>query len=453
MLTLFPRIKPNPPQAEPPAPPETGVPPEIPQARSTPEPAPLVEQPQQLEPANTSPAAEIPVPDPSPQGQPADKYETDERDWSSTRWFTDESARTPLAAANVFDEMDIVHEAGLEELPGQSVLARIPLVVPEAVPQPADEGAAEQAAGAEAIIDAIPAQQESVERAERAAPPEVELTAQELPVEPLFPIDAQSDIADAPPSDLTQAAGSNNAPAVPLPTEVKRQKGSFFVLPRVPEPEVMDDSAEVAAYSSAAAQSYLDALDDTFVAHAQLLLKGRERGRALDIGTGPGQIVMKLGYRLTRWKFVGVDRSPAMIEKARESLQTAPELAGRVEFLVADGNQLDFADAAFDLVVCNSVLHHLAEPQKVLAEIARLAKPNGAILLRDLRRPSRLAFGGHIRRHGKHYAGDMKRLYVASVRAAYTEDELQALLDASSLRGLSIFRHGKTHIGFARPSS
>ena len=118
----------------------------------------------------------------------------------------------------------------------------------------------------------------------------------------------------------------------------------------------------------------------------------RERGRTLDIGTGPGQIVLKLARRLTRWKFVGVDRSPNMIAQGIASLTPAVELTGRVHFDVADGHQLPFRDGTFDLVVCNSVLHHIAEPQKLLAEIVRLSKPGGAILLRDLRRPSRLAY-------------------------------------------------------------
>jgi ubiquinone/menaquinone biosynthesis C-methylase UbiE len=240
------------------------------------------------------------------------------------------------------------------------------------------------------------------------------------------------------------------APVPIVPKKPSRAKDSFFQLDRVPEPESMDHSGEVEAYASAAAQAHLDAIDDTFVAHAQLLLKGRERGRALDIGTGPGQILIKLGSRLTRWKFVGVDRSVAMIEKARQILANTGEVAGRIEFLIADGNSLEFPDASFDLVVCNSVLHHLAEPQNLFSEIARVIKPGGAILLRDLRRPSRFGYGSHIRKHGKHYAGEMRRLYVASVQAAYTEEELQKMVAASPLRDVRVFRHGKTHIGFDR---
>jgi ubiquinone/menaquinone biosynthesis C-methylase UbiE len=229
---------------------------------------------------------------------------------------------------------------------------------------------------------------------------------------------------------------------------------SLFVLPRIPEPEAMDDPGEVKAYSWSAAQAYLDKIDDTFVEHAVGLLNGRERGRALDIGAGPGQIVLKLARRLTRWKFTGVDRSPNMIAEARANLEAAgPAVAGRLDFQVADGNRLPFPDATFDFVICNSVLHHLEQPRHLLSEMSRLAKPSGAILLRDLRRPGRFAYPFHIRWHGRHYSGTMRKLYRDSVRAAYTVPELQLLLDASPLRGCAhVFEHESTHIGLERPA-
>ncbi len=227
---------------------------------------------------------------------------------------------------------------------------------------------------------------------------------------------------------------------------------ALFDMPRVPEPEVMDDAGEVEAYSSAAAQAHLNAIDDTLVEHALQLLAGRERGRALDIGTGPGQIVIKLARRLTRWKFVGVDRSPGMIAQARENLAAAGGgLAGRVEFQMADGNLLPFPDQSFDLVLCNSVLHHLAEPEKLLCEMARLVSPGGAILLRDLRRPGRLVLPLHVRWHGRHYSGVMRQLYRDSVHSAYTVAELKRMLDSARLSGARVFEHRSTHIGFERP--
>ena len=228
----------------------------------------------------------------------------------------------------------------------------------------------------------------------------------------------------------------------------------MFESQRVPEPEVMDDSGEVVAYSSAAAQSYLNQIDDTFLARAVRLVNRRERGRALDIGTGPGQIVVKLARQLTRWKFVAVDRSSHMIAEAVANLAAAgPDLAGRVEFQIADANALPFPDATFDLIFCNSVLHHMFEPERLLAEMARVAKPRGAVLLRDLRRPNRYVHRWHVRRHGRHYSGKMRELYEASVRAAYIAPELQRLVEASRLARVRVFNDASTHIGIERPIS
>lgn len=247
----------------------------------------------------------------------------------------------------------------------------------------------------------------------------------------------------------------------------------WFDLPRVPELEVMDDSGEVEAYSSSAAEAYLSEIDDTFVAQALQLLGTQNSlartGKALDIGTGPGQIVRKLARRLPGWQLIGVDRSPSMIREAcaarngsvsGETVRNVPSStpshlkdrgpAARVEFLLCDGNRLPFADASFNLLICNSVLHHLERPGLLFAEIARVAAPGSAILIRDLRRPSRLAYPWHVRWHGRHYAGLMYKLYCDSVRAAYTGEELSAMLRDSPLSGAQVFTRGGTHLGVAR---
>ena len=135
-----------------------------------------------------------------------------------------------------------------------------------------------------------------------------------------------------------------------------------------------------------------------------------------------------------------------------------PALGARVEFFIADGSRLPFPDADFDLVMCNSVLHHLAQPRRLLVEVARLVQPDGAILLRDLCRPSRLAYPLHVRWYGRHYSGLMYKLYCASVRSAYTVAELEQMLRASPLSGTRpdsigarVFRHARTHLGLERP--
>ncbi|MFB3923750.1 MAG: class I SAM-dependent methyltransferase [Terriglobia bacterium] len=222
---------------------------------------------------------------------------------------------------------------------------------------------------------------------------------------------------------------------------------SWLDLPRKPEPEVMDDADEVEAYASAAAQAYLDAIDNTLVDRVVSL--GRTSGRLLDIGTGPGGIPLKIAARIPGLRVVGVDYSLNMIRTARR-VAAEQGLARQASFFVGDANRLAFPDACFDLVLSNSVLHHLADPTALLDEMARVARPDGAVLLRDLRRPGRLIFPFHVGWYGRHYSGLMKKLYVDSVHAAYTGEELSELLRRSALANARVFFHERTHLGFIR---
>ena len=108
----------------------------------------------------------------------------------------------------------------------------------------------------------------------------------------------------------------------------------------------------------------------------------------------------------------------------------------------AEGRRLPFPDGALDLVVSNSLLHHLADPTPVLDEIARVVHPTGGLLLRDLRRPPRIMFRSWLAWHGRHYGGAMRALYEASVAAAFTPAELTILLRHSALAGAEVEKQG-----------
>ena len=223
--------------------------------------------------------------------------------------------------------------------------------------------------------------------------------------------------------------------------------GSWFYLERIPEPEVMDDREGAEAYGAAASQAHLERVDRTFV--DQALGLGVAEGRALDIGTGPGLIPIMLAAGVPRLRLTGVDLSEPMLQQARKNAEEAG-VADRLDFRAGDAKSLPFSGRSFDLVLCNSLLHHLPDPLALLDEIARVSQPGGAILLRDLRRPSRLEFPLHALWFGRHYSGLMRQLYRDSLRAAYTRAEIEALLRRSKLTGARVFRTGRTHIGIER---
>lgn len=217
--------------------------------------------------------------------------------------------------------------------------------------------------------------------------------------------------------------------------------------PRVLEPEVMVGEEEAGAYMDAAAAAHLARLDAGWAA---LVVRSGPRGRArvLDVGTGGGQIPSLLAKRRPAWRIWGVDRSPAMLRAGLDALAVTRGEARRSARLftlglaVAEARRLPFPDGLFDLVVSNSLLHHLADPTPVLDEIARVVRPTGRVLLRDLRRPPRPVFRAWIAWHGRSYRGPMRELYEASVAAAFTPAELEAVLRGSGLAGAVVEKQG-----------
>lgn len=220
---------------------------------------------------------------------------------------------------------------------------------------------------------------------------------------------------------------------------------------RILEPEVMEDPEEVSAYSDAAAREHLEAIDQAFV--EEVLELGVTRGLGLNVGTGPAQIPLKLLARAPELQLIAVDRGLNMLVEASRRRDTAA-LTGRLGLALADGRRLPFADRTFDLVICNSLIHHLADPLPVLAEMNRVRKPGGALLVADLRRPSPLCSWPHMLWHGRHYRGAMWRLFRDSVKAAFSFDELDGLVRRLGWTGAELYRRGGAHHGIrVRPRS
>jgi SAM-dependent methyltransferase len=97
--------------------------------------------------------------------------------------------------------------------------------------------------------------------------------------------------------------------------------------------------------------------------------------RAIDVGCGAGALALALAP-LVR-EVVGVDRVPELLELARER---APANA---QFVEGDATELSFDTASFDLAGTLRTLHHVRRPELVIAELARVARPGGRVLVID----------------------------------------------------------------------
>lgn len=111
------------------------------------------------------------------------------------------------------------------------------------------------------------------------------------------------------------------------------------------------------------------------------LIGDRRWRRMVDVGTGTGRMAALLGGRADA--VVALDRSTAMLRLARANLAATLPDAG---FVQGDFNALPFADDSIDLLVYHQVLHYAQQPDRVLAEAARVLTPGGDILVVDLAR-------------------------------------------------------------------
>lgn len=98
-------------------------------------------------------------------------------------------------------------------------------------------------------------------------------------------------------------------------------------------------------------------------------------GKVLDVGCGPGVMAQSLIDR--GCEFWGVDPSVRMIEVATTAL--SPNR--RAHFQVGTATSLDFANGFFDAVICMGVLERINNDDDALAEMSRVLKPGGILII------------------------------------------------------------------------
>ncbi|NIV33783.1 MAG: methyltransferase domain-containing protein [Anaerolineae bacterium] len=219
---------------------------------------------------------------------------------------------------------------------------------------------------------------------------------------------------------------------------------SYFSLAnRVPEISALEPRIVTRLYELTSRIPLVRTTTRRFVAGA--LSKGVTQGCALDLGTGPGHVVTELARRNSKLTMIGLDLAANMIERAQQQA-VRHDLNGRAPWVQADGHLLPFADGNLDLVISSFALHHWQDPLAVMNEIARVLRPprpeSGdpggryyiADVCRDVNAFQRLVAYASIPAfslpYGSYwgYGG-----YYESIRAGYTLDEAQTLLEQSAL--------------------
>jgi ubiquinone/menaquinone biosynthesis C-methylase UbiE len=210
------------------------------------------------------------------------------------------------------------------------------------------------------------------------------------------------------------------------------------MLERVLEPEVMDDWQEATAY---------DAMDFSVVNRDFALTAiglHPQAVRVLDIGTGTAQIPIVLCQEKSCYQVLGVDLAQSMLVLGRKNIEAAG-LLQQIRLELVDGKKMPYPNWEFDMVISNSLVHHLPNPLSFFQEVARLVKPNGAVLIRDLLRPNSGAEIDRIVAAAGDFGDRQNQLFKDSLAAALTLDEVQALVDQTSLTDYQLAQTSDRH--------
>ena len=216
------------------------------------------------------------------------------------------------------------------------------------------------------------------------------------------------------------------------------------MLARVLEPEVMDTPEEAIDYDqmdhSGVNRLFVDHLiQAALLADVRFAPKGPATAPAgavrsvLDVGTGTAQIPIELARRDVACRIVAIDLAQHMLDVGARNVAAAG-LTDAIRLERVDAKGLPYADGAFDVVMSNSIIHHIPEPIASLREMVRLVRPGGLLFVRDLMRPPDLPT---LQRLVATYAGDanahQKQMFGDSLHAALTLDEIRALAASCGL--------------------
>lgn len=202
-------------------------------------------------------------------------------------------------------------------------------------------------------------------------------------------------------------------------------------LARVLEPEVMDSDLEAQDYDAmdhrAVNEKFADDLLAAWRAKAPELPDER-LADVLDVGTGTAQIPVVLAKKWDGCRIMAADAAVSMLDIARYNVEVAGMIE-RIQLTHVDAKTLPYPAQHFDLVMSNSIVHHIPEPKTVLAEALRVLRPGGMLFFRDLFRPdSREQLDVLVQTYAGAENEHSQRMFAESLHAALSLEEIRGLV-------------------------
>ncbi|MGB0908826.1 MAG: class I SAM-dependent methyltransferase [Nitrospirales bacterium] len=201
---------------------------------------------------------------------------------------------------------------------------------------------------------------------------------------------------------------------------------------RVLEPELMDDAAQAQIYASANFDEENQGFVDRFLqAHGQEL----DNAHVVDLGCGPGDILIRLVEAHPTLRVTGIDASQPMIDIAQRAVDDAKQQE-RIEFRCQRIQDVSFSTPV-DAIISNSLAHHIPNPLQFWYIIKTMAKSGAPVFVMDLIRPeSTEEAQAIVDQYALNEPAQLRKDFYNSLLAAFTEDDVAAHLAELNLSRL-----------------
>lgn len=151
-------------------------------------------------------------------------------------------------------------------------------------------------------------------------------------------------------------------------------------------------------------------------------LKDLQPTTLLDVATGTGDMALMAAKMLPLEQITGIDISNGMLEIGRQKVEKAG-LSHKIELLNGDSETINFANASFDAVTVAFGVRNFEDLEQGLAEIKRVLKPGGKLVVLEFSRPKTAVAKGFYNLYMKIIAPNMGKIFSKNRNAYQYLDE------------------------------
>jgi ubiquinone/menaquinone biosynthesis C-methylase UbiE len=162
-----------------------------------------------------------------------------------------------------------------------------------------------------------------------------------------------------------------------------------------------------------------------------------DSSNVLEVAPGPGYLSIELA-KLDNYRITGMDISKTFVEIEKTNAKKA---GVKVDFKQGDASNMPFDNESFDFVVCTAAFKNFTKPIMTLNEMYRVLKPDGKVLIIDLKRDaSKKAINKYVEDKDQNWINTIftKLTFRFLLRSAYTKAEIKELVSHTKFRKCEI---------------